>query len=116
MENETICNARIMSCLLGLFRGPADAPNFIVRMKLELATKNTSVVELNPVKIPELLELLDLSGFNQIEGEYVQVKYQDNYVPDAIKPIMAGPSDPWFELDNGKYFGSRIILDSVEEE
>lgn len=116
MEHETICNAKITSCVLGLF-GPdlKDGLNFIVKMDLELATGNIAVVHLNPYKIPELLELLGIRGFYGIEGQYVQVKYIGNKIPHVLKPIMAKPSDPWFELDNGKYFGSRILLDSEVE-
>ena len=110
MENETICNARIESCLLGFFTIAADMPNFIVRMELKLATGGVVVVDMNPVKIPRLLELLDVPGFNILETEYVQVKFKGNERPNFIKPIMAKPSDPWFELDNGKYFGRRINL------
>ena len=110
MENETICNARIESCLLGFFTIAADMPNFIVRMELKLATGGVVVVDMNPVKIPRLLELLDVPGFNILETEYVQVKFKGNERPNFIKPIMAKPSDPWFELDNGKYFGHRIDL------
>jgi len=117
MEAETICNARITSCILGFF-GPdlKEGLNFTVKLDLKLATGNTAVVNLNPYKIPELLEILGIRGFYGIEGQYVQVKYIGNKVPHVLRPIMAKPSDPWFELDNGKYFGSRIILDSVEEE
>ena len=110
MKNETICNARIESCLLGFFTIAADMPNFIVRMELKLATGGVAVVDMNPVKIPRLLELLDVPGFNILETEYVQVKFKGNERPNFIKPIMAKPSDPWFELDNGKYFGRRINL------
>ena len=110
MENETICNARIESCLLGFFTITGDLPNFIVRMELKLATGGVVVVDMNPVKIPVLLELLDVRGFNLIEGKYVQVKFKGNKRPNFIKSIMAHPSDSWFELDNGKYFGHRIDL------
>lgn len=110
MENETICNARIESCLLGFFTIAGDMPNFIVRMELKLATGGVAVVDMNPVKIPVLLELLDVRGFNLIEGKYVQVKFKGNERPNFIKSIMAHPSDSWFELDNGKYFGHRIDL------
>lgn len=116
MEAETVCNARITYCLLGFFKPDArKGLNFIVRIGLELATRNTAVVHLNPYRIPALLELLEVHGFNLLDGMYVQVKYKGNNVPHALKPIMASPSDPWFELDNGKYFGSRIVLDSEVE-
>lgn len=116
MEAETVCNARITSCVLGFFRPDAkEGLNFIVKIELKLATKNIAVVHLNPYRIPMLLELLGIRGFYEIEGQYVQVKYKGNKIPHVLKPIMASPSDPWFELDNGKYFGSRILLDSEVE-
>lgn len=109
----TVMNARIQSCLLGFFRAAADMPNFIVRMELELANKSICSVDMNPAKIPDLLELLGLKGFNQIEGQYVQVKYEMNERPNHIKPILAEPESLWFELDNGIFFGKKII--PVEE-
>ena len=105
----TIMNARISSCLLGFFFPEfADGLNFAVHMELELANKHICMVEMNPVKIPMLLELLDVRGFNMIEGQYIQVKFEGNKRPNFIKPILATDSDEWFKLDNDIYFGSRI--------
>lgn len=69
----TVMNAQITSCSLGFFKAHADVPNFIVRMELQLANKSICPVDMNPAKIPLLLELLGLRGFNQLEGQYVQV-------------------------------------------
>lgn len=112
----TVMNAKITSCLLGFFKAHADIPNFIVKMELELANKSICRVDMNPAKIPELLELLGLKGFNQLEGQYVQVKFKENLRPNYIKPILATPDSSWFELDNGVFFGKRIVpVDELEE-
>ena len=59
--------------------------------------------------VPEFMELLDVRSFYDIEGKYLQVKCEDNLRPDYVKSILAKKSDEWFELDNGIYFGSRIM-------
>ena len=106
---STICNARITSCWRGFFEPDlADGKDFKLKMELKLSTKSECIVELNPIKIPMLLELLEIRGFNEIEGKYIQVKYEGNTRPNFIKSILASESDEWFELDNGIYLGSRI--------
>ena len=113
----TICNARITSCWLGFFSPDlADGKDFKLKMELKLSTKGECIVELNPIKIPMLLELLGLRGFNEIECKYIQVKYEVNKRPDFIKDILASESDEWFELDNGIYLGSRITEGVPNEE
>ncbi|WP_296882230.1 hypothetical protein [uncultured Methanobrevibacter sp.] len=113
---SNICNARITSCSLGFFepRG-ASGKNFKLLMELDLADGGLCVVDLNPIKIPMLLELLEIRDFYRIEGQFVQVKYEGNKRPNFIKNILAKKSDEWFELDNDIYFGCRITSGESNE-
>ena len=109
---EHIMNARIERVDLG-FKGieGRDGKNFICFMGLALANKAHCTVDLNPARLPEFMELLEVRNFYDIEGKYLQVKFEGNKRPDVVKAILAGELDDWFQLDNGMYFGSRIILE-----
>lgn len=107
---EHIMNAQIESVNLG-FKGieGKDGKNFICFMGLLLANKSQCTVDLNPLRLPEFMDLLDVRSFYDIEGKYLQVKFEDNKRPDEVKPILASEYEDWYPLDNGMYFGSRII-------
>lgn len=109
-----IMNAQISHIDLGFkFPEGADGKNFIVLIELILANKNLCTVELNPARLPEFMELIEVQNFYQIPGKYIQVMFEDNKRPDLFKPILATNSDDWIKFDNGIYFGSRIFIEKV---
>ena len=112
MSVTEIMNAKISHIDLGFkFPEGPDGRNFIVLIELILANKNLCTVELNPARLPEFMELIDVQNFYQIPGEYIQVMFEDNKRPDLFKPILATDSMDWVKFDNGVYFGSRIIIE-----
>ena len=104
-----ISNAKIINVNLGFsdIQGE-DGRNFKLSFQLELSTGGFCTCDLNPYKLPQFLELLEIDNINQIEGCYVQVSHKDNHRPNKLKNILSNDSDEWFYLDNGIYFGSYI--------
>lgn len=108
---EHVMNAQIERVDLGFKKGDVegkDGRNFTCFMSL-LLPMSSCIVDLNPARLPEFMELLDVRSFYDIEGKYLQVKLEDNKRPNLVKPILGKKSDEWFHLDNGIYFGSRIL-------
>ena len=110
MEHEM--NAQIERVDLGFRQQDIEGTagkNFVCFMSLALSQGGGCVVDLNPARLPEFMELLEVRSFYDIEGKYLQVKLEDNKRPNLVKPILGKKSDEWFHLDNGIYFGSRIL-------
>ena len=80
---------------------------------LELSLKTTYGgvnVSFNPLRLPQLLEQLNLEQFSELEGIYIQIpKTSFGEEVTGIKSIMAKRDEEWFETENGIYFGSNFI-------
>lgn len=109
-----VMNAQIKRVDLGFGEQDIEGnngKNFVCFMSLSLANGRGCIVDLNPAKLPEFMELIDVQNFYQIPGKYIQVMFEDNKRPDLFKPILATGSMDWVKFDNGVYFGSRIIIE-----
>ena len=104
-ENALITNA-------DLFFDDMSGQNgrqFQLTLSLKTATGGVNV-SFNPLRLPQLLELLGLERFSELEGTYIQI--QDTNVGaecKGIKSIMATESEKWFETENHIYFGSNFF-------
>ena len=76
---------------------------FTLRLLLEVAGGGCMIFA-NPLKLPQLLEKLELEKFSELEGCYVKVPKIDMHAPSKLTHIMDDEND-WLELDNGRYFG-----------
>ena len=85
-----------------------NGKNFVCFMSLSLANGGSCIVDLNPARLPEFMELLDVRSFYDIEGKYLQVKCEDNLRPDYVKSILAKKFDEWFDLATRCH--SRLVV------
>lgn len=67
-------------------------------------------VSFNPLRLPQLLKMLELTKFSELEGTYVQT--MDTSLGEeckGIRHILADSNDEWFETENHIYFGSDFV-------
>ena len=110
-------NARIEKAELKF--GDADGKNgrqFTLTLELKYNDTNGIFVTFNPLRLPQLLEMLGLTKFSELEGTYVQTM-DTNYGEECggIRHILADSTDKWFETENHIYFGSEFIAMLKEE-
>ena len=98
-ENAKIANADLCFEEISGVRGR----QFTLRLRLEVGGGGC-IIFANPLKLPQLLEKLELEKFSELEGVYVKVPKICNYAPSKLTHILDNDND-WLELDNGKYFG-----------
>ena len=81
------------------------------RLKLTLKTVYGGVtVSFNPMRLTQLLEQLELEGFSELEGTYIQIpKTRFGEQVMGIKSIMAKRDEEWFKTENHIYFGSEFF-------
>ena len=77
---------------------------FTLRLHLKLSSGGC-VMFANPLKLPQLLQKLELESFSELKGCFVKIPKVDTHCPSKLTHILDGDND-WLELDNGKYFGS----------
>lgn len=104
-ENALITKADMVFDNIGGINGK----NF--RLTLNLKTIYGGVtVSFNPMRLPQLLEQLELERFSELEGTYVQIpKTRFGEQVAGIKSIMAKRDEEWFETENYIYFGSEFF-------
>ena len=83
------------------------------QFKLTLSLKTTYGgvnVSFNPLRLPQLLEQLELEKFSELEGTYIQIM-DTSFGAECmgIKSIMARDDEEWFRTENNIYFGSNFI-------
>lgn len=81
------------------------------RLSLQLKTTYGGVnVSFNPMRLPQLLEQLELERFSELEGKYIQIPKTDfGETVKGIKSIMAKKDEEWFKTENDIYFGSEFF-------
>lgn len=112
-------NARIEKAELKF--GDADGKNgrqFTLTLQLKYDTDYTVgvFVTFNPLRLPQLLEMLELTKFSELEGTYVQT--MDTRLGEecgGIRHILADSTDEWFETENHIYFGCEFMSMLKEE-
>ena len=89
--------------------GGSNGRNF--RLTLTLKTIYGGVtVSFNPMRLPQLLEQLELEQFSELEGTYIQIpKTRFGEQVMGIKSIMAKRDEEWFKTENHIYFGSEFF-------
>lgn len=104
-ENALITKADMVFDNIGGINGK----NF--RLTLNLKTIYGEVnVSFNPMRLPQLLEQLELERFSELEGTYIQIpKTRFGEQVAGIKSIMAKRDEEWFETENYIYFGSEFF-------
>lgn len=103
METE---NAKIVSADLCFEEiSGVRGRQFTLRLRLEVGGGGCMMFA-NPLKLPQLLQKLELEKFSQLEGSYVKIPKSDTHCPSKLTHILDEKND-WLELDNGKYFGSE---------
>ena len=104
-ENALIIKADMVFDNIGGINGR----NF--RLKLTLKTVYGGVtVSFNPMRLPQLLEQLELERFSELEGTYIQIpKTSFGEQVMGIKSIMAKRDEEWFKTENHIYFGSEFF-------
>ena len=104
-ENALITNADMVFDDIGGRNGR----NF--RLTLELKTIYGGVnVSFNPMRLPQLLEQLELERFSDLKDTYIQIpKTPLGSKVTGIKSIMARDDEEWFETENHIYFGSDFF-------
>ena len=104
-ENALITKADMVFDNIGGINGK----NF--RLTLNLKTIYGEVnVSFNPMRLPQLLEQLELERFSELEGTYIQIpKTRFGEQVMGIKSIMAKNDEKWFETENYIYFGSEFF-------
>ncbi len=104
-ENALIINADFVFDDIGGQNGQQ------FRLELKLKTTYGGVnVSFNPLRLPQLLQQLELTKFSELQGTYIQIT-NTNFGEEVkgIKSIMAKNSEEWFETENNIYFGSNFI-------
>lgn len=110
-------NARIEKAELKF--GDVDGKNgrqFTLTLELKYNDTNGIFVTFNPLRLPQLLEMLGLTKFSELEGTYVQT--MDTTLGEecgGIRHILADSKDEWFETENHIYFGCEF-MDLMKEE
>ena len=81
------------------------------RLTLRLKTTYGGVsVSFNPLRLPQLLNQLELDKFSDLKGTYIQIT--DTGLGEevkGIKSIMAKDNEEWFKTENNIYFGSNFM-------
>lgn len=85
--------------------GGVNGRQFTLRLWLEV-NGGGCVIFANPLKLPQLLQKLELEKFSELIGTYVKVPKVDMKCPSKLTHILDSDND-WLELDNGMYFGSE---------
>lgn len=85
--------------------GGVNGRQFTLRLHLKLSGGGCMMFA-NPLKLPQLLQKLELEKFSQLEGSYVKIPKSDTHCPSKLTHILDEKND-WLELNNGKYFGSE---------
>ena len=104
-ENALIINADMVFDNIGGINGR----NFRLTLKLKTIYGEVNV-SFNPMRLPQLLEQLELERFSELEGTYIQIpktRFGEQVV--GIKSIMAKRDEEWFETENHIYFGSEFF-------
>ena len=76
---------------------------FTLRLHLKLSSGGCMMFA-NPLKLPQLLQKLELEKFSELDGTYVKIPKVDTHCPSKLTHILDDECD-WLELDNGMYFG-----------
>ena len=78
---------------------------FTLRLRLEVAGGGC-IIFANPLKLPQLLQKLELEKFSELEGCYIKIPKTPMFgdCPSKLTHILDDKNN-WLELDNGKYFG-----------
>ena len=84
--------------------------NFVLSLGLKTAYGGFTSVRFNPLRLTDLLKLLELESFDELVGTYVQI-------PDTVlgtecqglRPILATEDTEWFKSENTIYFGSNFF-------
>lgn len=81
------------------------------RLELQLRTEFTIVaVSFNPLRLPQLLNELEINKFSELEGQYIRIKGEGiGGEVIGIKPILTKNDKHWFKTENHIYFGSNFI-------
>ncbi len=81
------------------------------KLKLDLKTTYGGVsVSFNPLRLPQLLQQLNLSKFSELKGTYIQITNTGiGEKVKGIKSIMAKNDEEWIETENDIYFGSNFM-------
>lgn len=83
---------------------------FTLTLDLKYNDINGVSVSFNPLRLPQLLEMLGLTKFSELEGTYVQT--MDTTLGEeckGIRHILADSTEEWFETENHIYFGSDFM-------
>lgn len=104
-------NARIEKAELKF--GDADGKNgrqFTLTLQLNYDDMCGVFVTFNPLRLPQLLEMLELTKFSELEGTYVQTMNTSlGEECRGIRHILADSNDGWFKTENHIYFGSEFM-------
>ena len=90
-------------------QGGRNGRNFVLELNLITSVGGLSV-KFNPMRLPQLLEQLDLKKFSELEGTYIQIPDTPlGQEATGIKSILAKDSEKWFKTENSIYFGSEFF-------
>lgn len=83
--------------------------NFIFEINVELSFGDI-VIEMNPRKIPQLLDILKINDVNELINTPI-IMAKTDYRPKWIQHFLASYTDKPFPVNDDKYYGSNLYIE-----